>query len=126
MKNQQEDIMDDILRLLSEKSSNSEEEKNYGEDHVDRLKEAYDSFLRKEKFELGQIVKWKKNLKNRKIPHKNQPAIVVKILDEPIISTEDDSGSPYFLEKLDIVLGVMPNNGDFLTFHYDSRRFEPY
>jgi hypothetical protein len=71
-------------------------------------------------------VKWKENLKNRKLPGKNQPAIVIAILDEPVISTDDESGSPYFLETLDIILGIIVDDGSFLTFYYDSRRFEAY
>jgi hypothetical protein len=71
-------------------------------------------------------VKWKANLKNRKLPDKNQPAIVIAILDEPVISTDDESGSPYFLETLDIILGIVVDDGTFLTFYYDSRRFEAY
>ncbi len=62
----------------------------------------------------------------KKIPHKNQPAIVVAVLDEPIISSENESGSPYFLETLDIILGIMIDDHTFLTFYYDSRRFETY
>jgi len=76
--------------------------------------------------EVGQIVKWKENLKNRKLPHKNQPAIVIAILYQPVISTDDDFSSPYFLETLDIILGIIVGDGTFLTFYYDSRRFEPY
>lgn len=66
-----------------------------------------EKFFIKESFEVGQIVKWKENLKNKKFPHKNQPAIVVAILDEPVINTDDESGSPYFLETLDIILGIV-------------------
>jgi hypothetical protein len=69
---------------------------------------------------------WKEKLKNRKFPLENQPAIVVSILDEPIVSKDDESGSPYFLETLDIILGLIVDDGTFLTFHYDSRRFESY
>ncbi|MGJ5675629.1 MAG: hypothetical protein ACR9NN_18765 [Nostochopsis sp.] len=122
----QQDVIAELLRSLREKDSDNEEEKSYEEEHLAQLKAACDSFLSKETFEVGQIVKWKKYLKNRRLPHKNQPAIVVSILDEPIVSTDDESGSPYFLEKLDIVIGVMSNDGAFLTFHYDSSRFESY
>ncbi|NJL52758.1 MAG: hypothetical protein HC930_12085, partial [Hydrococcus sp. SU_1_0] len=87
---------------------------------------AYDSILKKEDFKVGQIVKWKKNLDNRKLPRQNQPAVVVRVLDEPIISPEHEPGSAYFLEKLDIVLGVMAKDETFLTFYYDSSRFESY
>ena len=122
----QQDIIVEILKNLREKNADTEEDKNYGEEHITQLKSACEDFLRKESFEVGQIVKWKENLKNRKLPHKNQPAIVIAILDEPIISTDNESGSPYFLETLDIILGIIVDDGTFLTFYYDSRRFEAY
>ncbi len=109
-----------------EEALNSEENKNYDEAHLDQLKAACNSFLKKESFEVGQIVKWKKDLKNRRLPYTNQPAIVISILDEPVISKENESGSPYFLETLDIILGIITDEGTFLTFYYDSRRFEAY
>jgi hypothetical protein len=105
---------------------NAEEDKSYGEDYIAQLKAACCNFLKKESFKVGQLVKWKKDLKNRQLPYKNQPAIVVSILDEPIVSTEDEAGSPYFLETLDMILGIITDNGTFLTFYYDSRRFEAY
>jgi hypothetical protein len=122
----QQDVIAELLKNLREKDADSEEEKNYGEEHLVQLKSACESFLRKETFEVGQIVKWKKNLKNRKIPHNNQPAIVIAILDEPVSSTDDESGSPYFLETLDVILGIIVDDGTFLTYYYDSRRFEAY
>ena len=126
----QEDLMAEIIKNLQEKERdkdvNEEEENNYGEEYIAQLKSVGKSFLKKESLEVGQIVKWKENLKNRKLPHKNQPAIVIAILYQPVISTDKDTGTPYFLETLDIILGVIVENGTFLTFYYDSRRFEPY
>jgi len=126
----QEDIMAEIIKNLQEKERdkdvNEEEENNYGEEYIAQLKAVCKSFLKKESLEVGQIVKWKENLKNRKLPHKNQPAIVIAILYQPVISTDKEAGTPYFLETLDIILGILVENGTFLTFYYDSRRFEPY
>ncbi|MDF0555253.1 hypothetical protein [Kamptonema sp. UHCC 0994] len=125
----QQDIFTAIMKNLQEKNSdkdvNEEEEKNYGEEYIAQLKSVCQNFLKKESLEIGQIVKWKENLKNRKLPHKNQPGIVIALLDKPVISTDDESGSPYFLETLDIIIGIV-EDGTFLTFYYDSRRFEPY
>jgi hypothetical protein len=50
----------------------------------------------------------------------------VEILDEPVISNEEESGSPYFRENLDIILGMLVDDEKFFTFYYDSRRFEAY
>ena len=105
---------------------NLQEEVNYTKEHLIQLRDACENFLRKESFYVGQIVKWKENLKNRKFPLESQPAIVVSILEEPTVSQDNESGSPYFLETLDIILGIIVDDGTFLTFHYDSRRFESY
>lgn len=125
----QEDIAE-IMKNLQEKDRdkdvNEEEQNNYGEEYIAQLKSVCKSFIKKESLEVGQIVKWKEHLQNRKLPHKNQPAIVIAILDKPVISTDEEAGSPYFLETLDIILGVIVENGTFLTYYYDSRRFEPY
>lgn len=122
----QQDAIAELLKTFREEDIDREEEKNYGEEYLNRLQATCKKFLEKEDFAVGQIVKWKENLKNRKLPHQNQPAIVVAILDEPVISTDDESGSPYFLETLDIILGIVDDDGTFLTFYYDSRRFEAY
>jgi len=126
----QEDIIAEIIKNFQEKERdkdvNEDEQNNYGEEYIAQLKSVCKSFLKKESLEVGQIVKWKENLKNRKLPHKNQPAIVIAILYQPVISTDKEAGSPYFLENLDIILGIIVGDGTFLTFYYDSRRFEPY
>jgi hypothetical protein len=82
--------------------------------------------MKKEKFQLGQLVQWKENLQNRILPEEGQPAIVLKMLDEPIIQDNKEPGSPYFREPLDIVLGVLDSKNRFITLYYDSSRFEVY
>ncbi len=47
------------------------------------------------------------------------------MLLEPIFDSEEGTGSAYFREPLDIVLGVL-EEGSFLCLYFDSRRFEPY
>ncbi|AUT01887.1 hypothetical protein CLI64_16665 [Nostoc sp. CENA543] len=124
---EQKDVIGEILNSLRVGDANEETaEKQYDEEYVNLLKSACKNFIEKEDFVVGQIVKWKDNLKNRKFPYYNQPAIVISILDEPVISQENESGSPYFLETLDIILGIIVDDGTFLTFYYDSRRFESY
>lgn len=124
----QNDLLAEFLKMRTSQTEDSskKEEKNYGEDDINLLKLVCQRFLEKESFEVGEIVKWKENLQNRKFPFPNQPAIVVAILNEPLVNKEDESGSPYFLENLDIILGVIDPDGTFLTFYYDSKRFERY
>ncbi|HEY9804496.1 MAG TPA: hypothetical protein V6D25_29460 [Leptolyngbyaceae cyanobacterium] len=128
---EQQDVLAEILKKIREKEADELEDeeienREYGDDYVNQLKYACENLLKKENFAVGQIVKWKKHLKNRKLPYRNQPAIVVSLLDKPVISTTDESGSPYFLETLDIILGIIVDDGTFLTFYYDSRRFQSY
>lgn len=128
---EQQDVLSEILKKIREREAGELEEeevenREYGEDYVNQLKNACENLLKKETFAVGQIVKWKEHLKNRKLPYRNQPAIVVSLLEEPVLSTTDESGSPYFLETLDIILGIIVDDGTFLTYYYDSRRFELY
>lgn len=86
------------------------------------LKDAFAVFLKSYKFEVGQIVQWKPGMRNKL---GQGPRIVTKILDKPEVDTEHDSGSSYFKEPLDIILGEI-NGGEFVEHYHDSRRFEPY
>lgn len=107
-------------------SSSSKEEKMADtKETALKLKKCFKSFKIENNFKEGQLVSWKKGLKNRKYPEYDEPAIVIKALDTPIYSDTSESGSPYFQEPLDIILGVIVN-GDFENFYYDKRRFNPF
>ncbi len=117
-----------LMRMLSKLETISEDEgsDNYGEDYIQKLQALYDGFSKKIEFKPGQLVVWKDGLQNKKLPHKNQPAIVVKVLDSPLYE-DKDSGTPYFQEPLDLALGVVGDKkGEFLVFYYDKRRFRLY
>ncbi len=86
-----------------------------------KLKDCLELFKIENDFKEGQLVTWKKGLKNRRYPKYDEPAIVIQVLAKPVFSDETESGSRYFREPLDIILGVMINN-DFEIFYYDRRR----
>lgn len=90
-----------------------------------KLREALEIFRAENKFSVGDIVMWKPGMKNRKSVG---PLIVVEVLDAPVFSGKDDEiGSPLFREPLDIVCGMIgANDGEFMAYHYDSRRFMHY
>lgn len=94
------------------------------------LRERYARLNQSHRFKPGDLVTWKPGLMNRRVPLRGQPAVVVSVLAEPILDTETESGSTYFREPHDLVLGVIwdkePGRGDFVLFHFDSRRFEPW
>lgn len=77
-----------------------------------------------EPIKRGDIVKWKKGLKNKKVPDEEQCAVVVDIVKESNLQGDRDSGSPYYREPLDLALAVLDKNGDLVVYHYDQRRFE--
>ncbi|MFZ2725862.1 MAG: hypothetical protein WAX77_06410 [Methylococcaceae bacterium] len=116
---------------LSPKNSNDDDneeeiDREYSDNDVTQLEQLNTSFLITHSFEKGQVVKWKKGLRNKRFPFKNQPAIVVDVLNPPVFFDSKECCSLHFREPLDIVLGIIDNDMDFMTFHYDSRRFEPY
>lgn len=90
------------------------------------LRRLYQAFNTSETFTLGQLVTWKPRLKNRRRPVEGEPAIVVEVLDEPLFNEEDSMGSTYFREKMDLKLGLLDEDGDFLFFHFDSRRLTAF
>ena len=74
----------------------------------------------------GMLAVWKPGLKNRRFPAYGHPAIVMELLDPPILDHEEESGITYYREPLDMQMGILHRDGDFLVFHFDSRRFQPY
>lgn len=87
------------------------------------LQELYRGYCLNVDFKVGEIIEWKSGLKNRRYPTYGQPAIVVEVIEDPLINTCDDSGSPYFQEPLDILIGFIINN-EFLFYHADKKRFK--
>jgi hypothetical protein len=74
-------------------------------------------------FQPGDLVQWKVGLKNKRLPKKEELAVVVETLPAPITDEDKGSSGSYFLEPLDLRLGLVDEDDDFVIFHYDSRRF---
>ena len=89
------------------------------------LKKRYERLTESQTLSAGQLVMWKRGLKNKRRPEVGEPAIVVECLSEPVYDHEKSTGSAYFREPLDIILGVFDDDEDFNLFYFDSRRFEP-
>lgn len=74
-------------------------------------------------FSIGDVVAWKgEDFKNKRWPDLTQRAVVSYIYPEPIFNS-DRSGSPYEFEPLDIRLAFIDEDGDYMEYAYDSRRF---
>ena len=93
------------------------------------LEIAFKSLKVSHHFQPGQFVRWKKGMKNKKLPAYGEPVIVVEILPTAVFDRKsgEQSDNPLFREPLDLVLGFFAKNDEeFLLFYYDSRRFEPF
>ena len=115
-------IIDAIAEILKRKS-----EAGFHSDLSNILKNCLETYSVKHEFKRGDLVKWKPMLKDRLYPELDSPAIVIEVLEKPIIDLTNDSGSPYFREAYDMIVGVL-NEKDkvFLKYHLSSLRLEPY
>jgi len=100
------------------------------DDLATALRARFASLNCRQAFQAGDVVGWKVGLKNRRWPTYGKPAIVVEVLDSPVFDKEKDSGDAYFREPLDLALGVFieegPHRGDFVVWHFDSRRLQAW
>ena len=93
------------------------------EKHIANLKTYVEKYNEAVTFKAGNIVQWKEGLKNKRLPQYDEPCVVIEVLNEPIFDKEAPLASPYYGEKLDLKLGLLGDNGEFFTFHYDKNRF---
>lgn len=78
-------------------------------------------------FAIGDLVEWKAGLRNKRWPQIDQPCVVIDVLAEPIRDHTAETGSQYFREPLDLLIGYRhPSDGEFCVYHVDSRRFRPW
>ncbi|MCK5719738.1 MAG: hypothetical protein KAH84_07285 [Thiomargarita sp.] len=121
------EALEAIRKLISqgEIKENNEDRDNFNKEFP-KLQEKVDTFLQvsQEEFKPKDVVRWKKGLKNKKYPKESQFAVVIEQLKEIIIPSNSESGTPYFREPLDIILGILDQDGDLMLYHYDRRRFE--
>jgi len=87
------------------------------------LRERLAVFMEPSCFQPGDLVHWKAGMKNKRLPELEQLAVVVEVLPVPIYDEDKGGSGRYFMEPLDIKLGMVDEDGDFVIFHYDSRRF---
>lgn len=94
------------------------------------LVERYQSLNTRHAFKPGDLVTWKPGLRNRRYPYLGKPAVVLEVLATPILDSDTETGSTYYHEPLDLVLGLFldegEHRGDFLGWHFDGRRFQPW
>ena len=93
---------------------------------IQELKKSYKAYISNESLSAGDVVSWKPGMRNRTLPNYRQPAIVIEKLQYPIFDESQNAGSQYFHEPLDLRVGFLDDNNQFVTYFYDSRRFEKY
>ena len=114
-----------LKKLLDSSSSSGDMILPTDETALNVLNQKVSKFLDNSKtIKVGDIVRWKKGLKNRKYPKENQLCKVIEVIEKPIIQDARDSGSPYYREPLDLILALLDDNSDLVLYHYDKRRFE--
>lgn len=86
------------------------------------LRDALRSYLTKHEFTVGMIVRQKPACPI--YAHTEDLWIVMEILATPLVS-DGEFGTPHWNEPIDMIVGVRADDGDFVTYHVDSRRFEP-
>jgi hypothetical protein len=89
------------------------------------LRSVHSSYAQSHEFQPGQLVRWKPRLRNRRLPEYGETAIVIDVLDTPVLNIAEPADSPYYRERLGLVLGVFDGAGDLVCFHFDAQRFEP-
>jgi hypothetical protein len=116
-----------LLEALLEKLSSEDNTEVNIEEYTEKLLNTTKRFqTEKHSFKEGDLVVWKQGLKHKQVPDYGVPAVVIKVLEEPILDNEAPLASPYYREELDILLGILDDDDDLLCFYYDSKRFEPF
>lgn len=119
---QKKDLLKILLKRTLEDNKNEDIDNPRKIETLKRLKELYE---KKYDFKVGDIIRWKNQMKNRKLPEYNEPVILLEILENPIVNSNEQIGSTYFNENNDIKVGLIKENS-LLTFYFDSTRFELY
>lgn len=118
--------MDDLARMFAERLNDSCHCKVVSlPQKPDVLKARYEKYVVQHDLKPGDLVQWKEGMKNRRNPEYGQPVVLVEILSGKR-SEVTDSGTPYYNEPLDAAIGIVDNDGDFLIYHMNLKRLEPY
>lgn len=108
------------MDLQRRKAHDAYEENVSRAEYDDNLREALSILQAPGDFSVGDLVQWKKFMQIAPYPHSGAPAIVVRFLDDPVLADKDSRRLP---EPLDVVLGYLDGDNDFVTSHFVSSRF---
>lgn len=117
---------EDMQKLITALQKKTKDEEIPEVEKIEILKKCLKDYSTPIKFNIGDIVYWKENLKNRRFPEYNDPSIILDVLEKPIFDSSNDSGDSGFKEPLTIKLGTLireNNESRFVVFYYDGNRF---
>lgn len=116
----------DLLKLLLRKTlEDKNSSTNSNEEKIELLRKLKELYEKENVFEVGDIIRWKNQLKNRKLPDYNEPVIVLETLADSLFDQSKELGSAYYNEKNDIRVGIFRDD-TLLMFYFDSNRFEKF
>lgn len=84
-------------------------------------------FNTKNTFRIGDVVMWKDGMAVSTVPAPGQAAVVIEMLDTPLVSNDGHPLDPVRTLRCDMVIACeSPDHNTLVTVHADSRRFEMY
>jgi hypothetical protein len=115
--------LEKALGDLFSRISQSNEEELSTADEVEILKAAYERYLVKHDFKVGQIAVWKERLQNIK---PDGPFLITEILQEPITIDDDKLGRSYLGAKFNAFALTLAPDGDVINCPIDLDLMQPY
>ncbi|EKQ3556038.1 hypothetical protein P4464_000512 [Salmonella enterica] len=111
-----------LSELLNEASKEMNRRNNEKKASIEEIKDFITRLNHKPErpFKYGDIVAWKDGMKNRRFPDYDEKCVISEVLDTPT-SCPDGTGSPYYMEPLDVKVVVFMD-GEFCEYMFDSRR----
>jgi hypothetical protein len=125
---------EDIKSILSEsilKKIEQRMEEEYGKRTPatpatpEQLTEMAAEYFKSYEFRPGDLVMWKPGMKIANLPEYNQPAVVLDVRPGQVDPTNDAATSS-FRDPCDVRFGTIVQDGHFVGYWLDSKRFMPY
>jgi len=94
--------------------------------YVADLRERKKSFETSPTFKPGDVIVWKEGMSNKNIPEYDIPGIVINNFYPALQDHDTEVVSTYYNDILDIQVGFITKENEFIIFAHDSRRFKVY
>jgi hypothetical protein len=115
-----------LARLLAEAMDDGDKKgASASQKSPEELRAMFDKLSENHDFCPGDVIVWKENMRNKTLPEYGQPVVVTQVKPGHV-SPNEESGSCYYREPIDLVIGTIDEDGELREWYVDSRRFEPY